>query len=114
MLNLPLASSASSVRLGFLMLNDRSGAGLRDSEVSDDIVIARGWGVGPGWTDVQTTTGFGRRRIRERKRSVMGVGSGDGREAVVVKFRWASGLVSTARARSSGREYLQFARQRIP
>jgi hypothetical protein len=42
-LNRPLARIASSVRLGILMLNDTSGVGERESDVSDEMVIARGW-----------------------------------------------------------------------
>lgn len=74
-MNFPLARIASSVRLGVATLKDTTGAGLRASDVKEDIVMARGVGgreCVPGVVEVQTTTECASSRISARSCSDMG------------------------------------------
>lgn len=67
---------ASRVRLGVAMFSATTGVGLRDREVKDDSVMARGDGgdvVVAGTIDVQTTTECVTRRMRARSCSGMDI-----------------------------------------
>lgn len=70
MLNRREEERASKVREGVAMLKEMMGVGRREREVKEDIVIARG--IGPEEEEVQTTTEWVIRRIRERNCSGRG------------------------------------------
>lgn len=70
MLNRREEERASKVREGVAMLKEMMGVGRREREVKEDIVIARG--IEPEEEEVQTTTEWVIRRIRERNCSGRG------------------------------------------